>query len=163
MKTIYAVQPLPKSIFLAGPTPREEGVGSWRPGALNLLEAYFNFDGIVYVPESCDWMMKNHYDTQITWEWEAISISTVVMFWVPRDLADMPAFTTNVEYGFMAASGKCVLGYPKNALKMNYLAALAERYHVPISHTLEETLKLTIQKTQYPYSTPKAFDKGWWE
>ena len=34
MKTIFALQPLEKSIFLAGPTPRNPEVPSWRPEAL---------------------------------------------------------------------------------------------------------------------------------
>lgn len=37
------------SIFLAGPTPRERGVVSWRPEAINLLQQ-FGYNGAVFVP-----------------------------------------------------------------------------------------------------------------
>lgn len=37
MTVIHALQPLRKSIFLAGPTPRSEDVPSWRPDALTRL------------------------------------------------------------------------------------------------------------------------------
>ena len=39
-----------KSIFLAGPTPREKDIISWRNEAIKILEN-LGFDGIVYVPE----------------------------------------------------------------------------------------------------------------
>lgn len=39
-----------KSIFLAGPTPRENNDVSWRVEACKILEDN-GFDGIVYIPE----------------------------------------------------------------------------------------------------------------
>lgn len=39
-----------KSIFLAGPTPRDEKIKSWRITACERLNE-LGFDGIVYVPE----------------------------------------------------------------------------------------------------------------
>ncbi len=39
-----------KSIFLAGPTPRNKEVKSWRGEALEILQR-LGFDGVVYVPE----------------------------------------------------------------------------------------------------------------
>lgn len=151
MKTVYALQELPKSIFLAGPTPRSKDVGSWRPEALRMLKQ-MKFEGNVYVPECEDWLAHEHYDNQLTWEWEALSISTVVIFWVPRDLETMPAFTTNVEFGLTVASGKAILGFPEDAPKMKYLAALGSRYNVWISHTLEETVRMAVWRAQKPYA-----------
>ncbi len=151
MKPVYALEALPKSIFLAGPTPRDEATKSWRPEALELLKQ-LGFDGHVYVPEQADWAKHDHYDNQVTWEWEALSISTVAVFWVPRDLKVMPAFTTNVEFGLMIASGKCLLGYPEDAPKMRYLGHLAERYGTRIYHTLPDILKAAIAKTRQPYA-----------
>ena len=43
-----------KSIFLGGPTPREENVASWRTEACKILEE-MQFDGVVYVPEYSTW------------------------------------------------------------------------------------------------------------
>jgi hypothetical protein len=111
-----------------------------------------NFQGTVYVPESENWNAHEHYDDQLTWEWEALSISTVVAFWIPRELETMPAFTTNVEFGLMVASGKAVLGFPQDAPKMKYLAALGGRYNVLITHTLEETMRMAVWKAQKPYA-----------
>ena len=39
-----------KSIFLAGPTPRDVKILSWRIAAFKFLEEN-GFDGLVYVPE----------------------------------------------------------------------------------------------------------------
>lgn len=151
MQPVFALEKLPKSIFLAGPTPRDENVPSWRPQALEMLKK-LGFEGNVYVPEQADWARHDHYDEQVTWEWEALSIATVVVFWVPRDLKVMPAFTTNVEFGLMVASGKCLLGYPADVPKMRYLAHLAERHGGQVYHALEDILKAAIEKTATPYA-----------
>lgn len=144
MKTSFAVEALPKSIFLAGPTPRDAATPSWRPEALQILENDFHFNGTVYVPEDSNWTARNSYDDQLSWEWEAMSISTVILFWVPRNLDNMPAFTTNVEFGLQVMSGKCVLGYPADAPKLRYLDALGRRYNVPIAHTLQDTIWMAL-------------------
>ena len=147
MNIIHALEPLPKSIFLAGPTPRSQHVPSWRPEALRLLQQ-LGFEGTVMVPEqNGDWRL-DEYDHQILWEWEGLATATVIVFWVPRELATMPAFTTNVEFGLFAAQQKAVLGYPKGAPKMGYLDRLARRYQLPVFSTLDETLKAAIERTR---------------
>lgn len=151
MKIKFALQSLEPSIFLAGPTPRKDHVPTWRPQALEILEK-LGFDGTVFVPESEDWKPHKNYNRQITWEWEAMNQSTVIAFWVPRDLDDMPAFTTNVEFGLGLSSSKVVLGYPEGAKKMKYLDALAQRYNVPIVSSLEELLKLSMERACKPFS-----------
>ena len=42
MEVVYARTPLRKSLFLAGPTPRDADTPSWRPLALELLEILEN-------------------------------------------------------------------------------------------------------------------------
>ena len=138
MKLIYAREPISPSIFLARPTPRDSSVKSWRPEAINLLENH-KFNGTVYVPEDRDGSPQFSYDHQIYWEWLALETSSAILFWVPREISNMPAFTTNVEFGLYAIRGRCVLGYPNGAPKMSYLHALAERYSIPIFHDLEKT------------------------
>jgi hypothetical protein len=71
----------------------------------------------------------------------------VVAFWVPRNLKDMPGFTTNVEFGlFVDSSFQVVfLGYPKNAEKMRYLQWHADRCHVPVVHTLEDLAQAILK------------------
>lgn len=145
MKAVFALQPLKKSIFLAGPTPRapkegQEPVPSWRPEALEHLAAA-GFDGDVFIPEASNWLQHDNYNAQIRWEWEALAQSTVVAFWIPREILQeqdgetslkMPAFTTNVEFGLYAQSGRGILGFPPGSEKMNYLVAVAKKYGMPV-------------------------------
>lgn len=109
-----------KSIFLAGPTPRGEDVKSWRSDACRILDE-LGFDGVVYVPEYSTWKPKKDYVDQALWEREALTNSTVILFWIPRKLPDMAAFTTNVEFGYWLHSGKVVYGRPEVAAKNKYL------------------------------------------
>ncbi|MBY3151292.1 hypothetical protein HFO56_02685 [Rhizobium laguerreae] len=153
MNVIHALQPLPKSIFLAGPTPRDEDTPTWRPEALDILRD-LGFAGTVYVPENDTWSKHDRYDDQIVWEWEALSVSSAIVFWVPRDLTPndkgqqkMPAFTTNVEFGLYARSGKCLMGSPMGAPKMDYLNALARECGIPIYTGLREVLEAAVART----------------
>lgn len=152
MNVVYARQPLAKSIFLAGPTPRDvRAVSSWRPRALQLLKEQ-GFTGKVFVPEAEDGgLPPNAYDEQIRWEWEALDQATVVVFWVPRELPLLPAFTTNTEFGLLAQSGKLLLGYPAEAQKMRYLDRLAQRFHMPIYGDLRELLNAAVARCEAPY------------
>jgi 8-oxo-dGTP pyrophosphatase MutT (NUDIX family) len=143
MKIIYAYEEMPKvitkSLFLAGPTPRDPDVESWRGDALKILEDK-GFDGVVFVPEPRDGKWSHDYDEQLGWEEEHLNIADCIVFWVPRDLETMPAFTTNVEFGMWCESGKIVFGAPPDAPKNKYLLNYAEKYHVPIGDSLTETL-----------------------
>ena len=109
-----------KSIFLAGPTPRGENVDSWRTEACKILEQ-IGFDGVVYVPEYSTWKPKADYVDQAMWERIALTNATVILFWIPRKLPDMAAFTTNVEFGYWLHSGKVIYGRPNDASKIKYL------------------------------------------
>lgn len=144
MRVTYTGQPFPgafsKAIFLAGPTPREEHVPSWRPEALRLLEA-LGYNGDVFVPENAPGTPTLDYDDQVKWEDEGLNMADVIVFWVPRDLKDMPAFTTNDEWGFWKKSGKVVFGAPESAAKVKYQQHYAAKYLVPTSDSLEGTLK----------------------
>lgn len=149
MKTVYAREPLPQSIFLAGPTPRKNTTTpSWRPEALQIIEKY-GFDGTVFIPENREGVCGFEYDAQVHWEWEALNQATIILFWVPRDIEQMPAFTTNVEFGMYAHSRKIILGYPKDAPKMSYLDALATRYGVPVFHTLAVAAACAVDKCEF--------------
>jgi len=157
MEIFYAVQSLPKSIFLAGPTPRDANTPSWRPRALEILEE-INFDGAVFVPESEKWTTKEEYLSQVEWEWEGMNGATVVVFWIPRNLEEMPAFTTNVEFGLMAHSSKVVLGYPPHTPKMGYLHALAKRYNIQVVSSLETLLAIAVETTKKPFESEVRYD-----
>lgn len=140
MKTIYTYEDMPtstvKSIFLAGPTPRDEQTLSWRPSALQLLEE-MGFGGHVFMPEYRDGDSRGgSYEDQVAWETEALNRADVIVFWVPRDMKNMPALTTNVEFGHWCNSGKIVFGAPRNAEHVKYLFNMAKRLKVPSSETL---------------------------
>lgn len=109
-----------KSIFLAGPTPRDKNIISWRNDATSKLES-LGFDGVVYVPEYEGLQAKEDYTDQAMWERKALFEATVIMFWIPRELPNMPAFTTNVEFGYWLHTGKVIYGRPDNASKIKYL------------------------------------------
>lgn len=157
MKVVYigdeAPETVTKSIFLAGPTPRnKEEVESWRPDALKILEDK-GYDGVVFVPEDKNREFKKNYDDQIEWEERYLNMADCILFWVPRDLSldstdfpKMAAFTTNVEWGTWASSGKVVFGAPEDAEKVSYLKHYAEKFNAPIGDTLTETLELAMER-----------------
>lgn len=139
MNLIYAREAITPTIFLAGPTPRDDVTRSWRPEALRILEKY-KFEGNVFIPENRVYTDGYDYDKQVNWEWRALETSTAILFWVPRELQCMPAMTTNVEFGHYVKDVRVVLGYPKDAPHMKYLHALADRYSVPIFYDLEKAV-----------------------
>lgn len=148
----YAQQDLPQfcksSIFLAGPTPRDEETKSWRTQALKHIKA-MDFKGWVYVPEmEGGWTKDFEYGDQIEWEANALKQASVILFWVPRELKSMPGFTTNVEWGYWVARNpeKLVLGYPKSAEKMKYMQYYADKLGIPSTHNLKEAVELTINR-----------------
>lgn len=124
-----------QSVFLAGPTYRNNEGRSWRKDAIDLFTK-IGFDGVLYIPEP----FVGDYKKQIDWENDSLNKATCIMFWIPRDLKILPGFTTNIEFGEWMKSGKVVLGYPKNAPKMDYLHYKAEKYGVPISYSLSDTI-----------------------
>ena len=112
-----------KSIFLAGPTPRSDDVISWRPDAIEILES-FKFNGMVFIPEYREGSSDKYDDMyldQIGWEHVALDNCEIILMWVPRELKDMPAFTTNVEYGLYVKSQRLFYGRPASAPKNEYL------------------------------------------
>ena len=40
-----------KSVFLAGPTPRQKDIDSWRPEAIEIFRGRLQFTGTLLVPE----------------------------------------------------------------------------------------------------------------
>lgn len=158
LKVVYAKEELPtevvKSIFLAGPTPRDKDIESWRQGALKTLED-LGYDGHVFVPEPSDGKFSGDYVDQVEWETNALNQADIIIFWVPRDMKTLPALTTNIEWGLWADTGKCVLGTPTGAEHVRYLQWMATKMKVPNYSTLEATLQEAVGKLD-----KGAFRKG---
>ncbi|QQG45198.1 MAG: hypothetical protein HYW89_04340 [Candidatus Sungiibacteriota bacterium] len=153
MELIYTREPFPthvkKSIFLAGPTPRKRTTPSWRiPGAIKILEE-LGYDGHVFIPENRDGpreedINNQEYKHQIAWERIGLNRADLIVFWVPRNLTTMPAFTTNVEFGLWVRSGKIVYGAPPDLPRNKYLELTADRQDVPRFQTLKDTLDFAV-------------------
>lgn len=141
MDIVYANEPFPKSvrksIFLAGPTPRGKRVESWRPWVINYLEMK-GFDGHVFTPEPRDGNWRSDYQGQVEWEEEGLNRADLVLFWVPREMNDMPALTTNVEWGVWHDSGKVLYGRPETAERCRYLDYTASRSSLTVFSTRTE-------------------------
>lgn len=145
----FSDQPLSlskKSIFLAGPTPRKKGICSWRPEACKILQS-LGFDGVVYVPELSSQKVLFNYDNQIDWEWKALENAGIVIFWIPREMPDMPALTTNVEFGYYVRDSRTLYGRPDAAVLNQYLDRLYKRHHenMRIYNTLSELCKKGVE------------------
>lgn len=135
-----------KSIFLAGPTPRGAQENSWRKDACYQLEE-LGFDGVVYVPEYSSWKPKEDYVNQAMWERNALTEATIILFWIPRKLPELPAFTTNVEFGYWLPSKKVIYGRPDNASKIKYLDWLYELdYQKKPFNNLKELVQAAINE-----------------
>lgn len=160
MKIIHSDEPLPnenacnisRSIFLAGPTPRDTITPSWRPDAIDVLEKHF-YDGIVYIPEhksKLEYLTQSAFDEaylqQVEWENSALFRAQYIVFWVPRNLATMPAFTTNVEFGRFAHLSNTFYGRPDHSEKNKYLDWYYKKVNRNKIYTnLEEMLKCVLR------------------
>lgn len=103
------------------------------------------------MPEDAGWSPKFTYDDQVHWEWEGIMTSTVVLFWIPRELDKMPAFTTNVEYGMAVPHRNVVVGWPEDAPKNRYLDFLAARYGHHVYHRLDDLCQAAMIAAYHPF------------
>lgn len=149
MQVVYATERAPQSftssIFLAGPSPRHPDHPNWRIEALKLLEE-MGYDGVVFVPLTRDNQWTHSYTNQLDWETECLNMADVIVFWVPRDLKTLPAFTTNIEYGTWMHSGKIVVGFPPSAPKMGPWVYHNDANHIPTALNLSDTLMLALDR-----------------
>ena len=136
------------SVFLAGPTPRAPHVRSWRPAALAAIRARRAGPGrlVVFVPEPGEGRSWPEHAVQRDWELAQLDRSDQVVFWIPRDLVDMPGLTTNDEWGWLKDSGRAVLGTPPDAPQVRYQRAYAHGHDVPVCDTLEATIDTALSR-----------------
>jgi len=146
MRIVYAQEDLKiddVSIFLAGPSPRDNNIKSWRPEAIQIFKD-IEFEGILLVPEFENTPINDfYYEKQISWEVEAMNKADIIMFWIPRNLETLPGFTTNIEFGYWLGVDpyKIELGYPPEAENMRYIEERAKKEGIIIYNTLEELIK----------------------
>lgn len=140
MSLVYTHEDAPdvikKSIFLAGPTPRDyEKKKSWRKEAVEILES-LGYDGVVYLPEYRDGkaIAEEDFDLskQVEWEHKHLKSCDAIIFWIPREMRpdfEFAALTTNIEFGLFFNSYKLFVGSPKEAKKNEYLKEISkDRY-----------------------------------
>ncbi len=88
----------------------------------------------------------DNYDSQITWEQKYLKAADLLVFWVPRELTHMPAFTTNIEFGMYIMSDKdLIYGRPADSPKNKYLDFSYEKYRnkKPYNNILDMTYDIT--------------------
>jgi hypothetical protein len=144
------------SIFLAGPSPRDtEGFinNNWRRVAIELISV-INEDITLYLPLPSSGVVDN-YDNQVEWEEQNLNKVDVILFWIPRDLVTLPAFTTNFEFGEYYKSGKVVYGRPDSAPKNKYLDYKYTKHNKgeTIYRDLKSTLLAAYKKAKQLYDT----------
>ncbi|MFA5020806.1 MAG: nucleoside 2-deoxyribosyltransferase domain-containing protein [Patescibacteria group bacterium] len=162
MQIIRPSDPFPysvtQSIFLLGPIPRtlETKHLSWKPEAYRLLEE-LGYDGVVYDPEhegSFSERRDESYERgfQIDWETAALDRADAIVAWVPRQLPEMPAMTSNFELGERFKSGRLLLGFPEGTPRMEYIKYRADdwlksvyQWQVPVYHDLREILAAAVE------------------
>lgn len=166
-----AEAPIPRSIFLAGPTARGVLRTPWRAAALAWLERR-GFDGTTLVPEFRDGLfdelaprvfgapaspvagMRAVSHNILRWETTGIEHASVVLFWMPfaiaaeDDPASLPGFTTRAEVSRELARdpSRIVLGMPSGALSGGHIRFHAHRAGVAIAPTLEATLEAALTR-----------------
>jgi calcineurin-like phosphoesterase family protein len=151
-----------KSVFLAGPTHRINGnqpiPPSWRDEAIKEL-SLLNYDGVIYSPE-WEGNVKPEgwtYESQVQWEVDALNAATVVLFWVPRNMESLPALTTNIEFGEWLHSGKCVVGAPLDAVKMDYIKTRCIKEDVPFHTSLSSAINDSLSRLNKIDEDPKVW------
>src|SRR5262245_13375245 len=174
MKTLFYddridARPIPRSIFLAGPTARGVRRTPGRADALVQLAAR-GFAGTAIIPEFRDGLfdelaakvfaepaspvvgMRATSHNILAWETAGIEHATVVLFWMPfavaavDDPASLPGFTTRAEVSRELARdpSRIVLGMPAGALSSAHIRYHAHRAGVTIAETLSATVEAAL-------------------
>ena len=149
---VWAREQIPPglTLFLAGPTPREDAVPSWRPAAIAQVCQQWDHPAplTILTPESRGGRRAKEYHDQVEWEAAGLDSATAILFWIPRDLVTLPGFTTNVEFGLHVRSGRVVLGAPPgcpNPERNRYLIWVAHRYAAPVRETLPDAIHTALK------------------
>jgi len=141
-------------IFLAGPSLRPEQKGtSWRPDAIQRIKQ-LKINPTIYVPEFKPILVPNYrqgeapenwtYEKQVEWEVKCLFLAQTILFWIPRSF-ETPGFTTNIEFGEWLHSDKIVIGWPKHADRMDYIAHRCKMRGMYIHHNLNTLCEEAVE------------------
>lgn len=138
------------SVFLAGPTNRNNDFNqSWRKWCVQLFEVN-KFDGIVYIPEhSVPKPFDNsEYAERCQWEWKCMDWADCILFWVPRKVPEVLGLTTNLEFGTYLEKSpeKIVLGHPQDADEVEWMDI---RYSLRTRRTACTALEETVTQAMH--------------
>src|SRR3989304_1979968 len=150
MKVIYAGEEFNNpefSVFLAGPTPRDVSVKSWRPEFIKALKLK-GFKGSVFAPENRILGSLYDFEKQIAWEVKGLNKASLIIYWIPRNLETMPAFTTNIEFGEFMHSGKIAVGFPPESVNNRYIGKRCEMHKIPLFQTVESLASYVLEQEQ---------------
>jgi len=152
MKVLYSIDyrtpmthdTLWPSVFLAGPTPRDSSVLSWRQEAIRLFES-MGHKGWIFVPEPAAGLDAWNWNGKAQMDWERcyLAQASVILFWIPRSEDKLPGLTTNLEFGMWICRDprKVVFGAPEDAWKMDSLDYYGRIHGVDRYVTLSDTVK----------------------
>ena len=147
--------PMPKRVFLAGPTVRghQPHLTSWRFEAIELFKE-LGFTGELIVPEFTNKTESDKYRYDLpVWEFKGLTLSDVILFWIPRTV-ELIGLTTNCEFGYWMARNreKMVYGRPDNSYRNNYLDIMwvedskRTKTNCDIYNTLPKTVNACLNK-----------------
>ena len=151
LRPLKPIQIVRNGVFLAGPTPR---VGKeyndpcdWREEAIKLFEEK-GFDGDIIDPVNRNFD-KDDLRTQVEWESTGLRLASAIIFWIPRS-EEHPALTTNIEFGEWLDNPTTFVGFPKEAIKNDYLKCRCDAIAKPVFNTLEELVDAVIKYFNAP-------------
>ena len=148
MNVIYSMEDINiigKSVFLAGPIPRDNNATSWKNDAISIFLEN-GFEGTVLVPEKRNFVAKVDYMDEVHWDLEALEKCDLIVFWIPRKKPYMLGLTTNVEFGYYINKKRILYGRPNDADDIIYLDWLYKKDtgNIPFDN-LEDLLKEAIK------------------
>lgn len=160
-KEIYSLEPLINlhdPIFLAGPsrrpTDKDYKKPGWREDAVKQLRDA-GFNGDIIIPEARDKVPIQDWNhrKQVDWETEGLHKAHRIFFWIPRS-EELPAYTTNIEFGEWFKSGKIIVGWPNTAIRNDYLQDRLDKINVVRFHKIQE---MVDDYMKYAETEPKIW------